>query len=76
VDGVFEEVIEESQDNSVVYGEDAAIPDNGTSGKAQAVTTGNGDLLTCDRCGNREQNLAAARYHYRKLCPLRTERGA
>jgi hypothetical protein len=25
--------------------------------------------LTCPRCGNVEQNLAAAQYHYRKLCP-------
>lgn len=27
--------------------------------------------LTCPRCGNVEQNLAAARYHYRKLCAKR-----
>jgi hypothetical protein len=26
--------------------------------------------LVCSRCGNREQNLAAARYHSNKLCPL------
>jgi hypothetical protein len=36
------------------------------------VSSGNHgtESLTCPRCGNIEQNLAAARYHYRRLCPL------
>lgn len=48
------------------------------NGPCHVVTAPNGsggtDSLLCSRCGNREQNLAAARYHYKKLCPkLRLE---
>ena len=31
--------------------------------------------LICSRCGNREQNLAAARYHYNRLCPMLSKHG-
>lgn len=44
----------------------------GNNAPCHAVTPPNGgaDSLICSRCGNQEQNLAAARYHFKRLCPV------
>jgi putative DNA primase/helicase len=73
--GTFERVPENNGDSSTPRSEDATIQERGTFGdygvfvKPQTNKTGSDDGLTCSRCGNREQNLAAALYHYKKLCP-------
>jgi hypothetical protein len=51
--------------------ENAEHPNKNGACSSVPLSNGGGTAssLTCPRCGNREQNFAAARYHHLKLCP-------
>jgi putative DNA primase/helicase len=64
----FDAVHETRRDSGTADREEAVVRENGTFGETNTPAAANG--LVCSRCGNREQNLTAARFHYNKLCPM------
>ena len=76
--GTTRENTDETEDFQSGTDRQCSVSKNGQNPNKNApcsvVPSSNGndgvDSLICSRCGNREQNLAAARYHYNRLCPM------